>query len=1547
MYPRSSFDSGEEFVLQWKGVVINTGEFNMFSTWGAPANGTISARADEIELPGLPTTEHEAMLDIQASLNMPERLGYHVGHPLENFFTPHSDRQSAIDLTTENQEPFWGRTEHPCTWGGRHIGMAPGCCLRENDDGGIESATVVSLWISMYDEVYRGDREPSNFRGAIPNSIGNLQSLRKFGIGASHISGTLPTSLMTNLALEVFMVKSTLVNGVLPEPVPRSLYQIWVTGNKYLSGTLPASIGAVESLRALIFTQTPLISGTMPSTVGHSELQTETYRDNYGMSGTIPTAVHPDHWSASLESGSFNPCCTAMHMYSWQKISGTLPSERYCNSNASSISFVNLFAAMHNKLSGTVPSCAFDGMPVLEFNYLQHNRLSGTIPSMRNSSQLHTFKVDENDFSALPTFLPPSMRQFFSHSNPPMHAPADELGRLLLEHPHMNDYSFQADDSVAHSYAFSIQQGNIPDMAFSVMTPAVPLDCRIGEPCTFTINVLIGLNYFPVNSIGVNFDLRLDPNFIELDEYTMGMHDDIFRADSVSNISDSQLGRRRRQQVVDQSILDEAVHVLEEGTANGGDSSMAFGGHQTSVSDSVQNLSVIVPILDNWDGTYTAKLDFSSANEYYELTAIDRINLGGEALQPTDFVFTSPGRYGFRVFCNEQLIHFHESSNWHVNMHPISCLDPLAFPDESGVRCRCPAGFAPAARCEIGQRDCQCLSCTQQFGERHRSADGAACVQCPKGEVADEHGIHCQCAPGRYNHTAIGVVTCVDQEFKKDAFETEVAYQAQYFQFAEHHSALDNHADVAPTACITCPTKCLDCLATPHQVKPGFHLANSMPQGGVDCTIVGVQTKCLSVLRCRPEDHNSVEHQCLGGDLVPRSLTCNKGYHGQLCGTCSSGYGREDGDKCVNCEDANDPVQILKIAVIITIVALAVGLGLVYVRHHHAEARRKVNHNDGGKGQPLLSSGANTSVFSNPLDEDGTSSTISSALADHSNRPASIDNKNKEDLDDDTTNSAASTLGSVFDGAFFVSLQPIKIVVTYLQIASMLGAILHFKLPKYLSMALGAFKPLIAAINGIIALQCVGIDDFYLGWIIEVFIIPVVAFLFIFIYYMYERKVLDSSLAKANVVDRMFFLLFIAYPPITNKLFSMLNCRVVSNTEHILVADYEVDCDNSRHFFYATLSQILIVLFSGGVPFAIMVIMYRDRVAQSKQFKTPQWLYITRQVAAEFAHDDVNEIRQCIIDIKLGNVYGFLIKAFKPGAFFWECLDMLRKLLLVGLLTIVDRGSTLQVCVGMLTCLFFIVAHIAFLPFRYYEDNVLKASTEIHLFMMLMTILALKGGVAGEWLRENDYDIVLTVLFLLFVPGVMVVAIGHKWINSERIAMRAVSSSFEDKRASSDALFRRLDIDDDGRLTKAEIKNGLAKIRAATGMELKLKQIWDSAEVDGDQFIDADEFFAYMGAKIYARQHETGDLIGAFNRFRLGRDFVTDREILDKCFARIESEVNDSYHIMISYRVASEKEFALELYEILSKQVLTATGQRLRVFLDQVCLKDGERWGES
>ena len=43
-------------------------------------------------------------------------------------------------------------------------------------------------------------------------------------------------------------------------------------------------------------------------------------------------------------------------------------------------------------------------------------------------------------------------------------------------------------------------------------------------------------------------------------------------------------------------------------------------------------------------------------------------------------------------------------------------------------------------------------------------------------------------------------------------------------------------------------------------------------------------------------------------------------------------------------------------------------------------------------------------------------------------------------------------------------------------------------------------------------------------------------------------------------------------------------------------------------------------------------------------------------------------------------------------------------------------------------------------------------------------------------------------------------------------------------------------------------------------------------------------------------------------------------------------------------RVSSEAEFAKKLFDSLSEVTIEATGQKLRVYLDQVKLQDGTRW---
>ena len=54
--------------------------------------------------------------------------------------------------------------------------------------------------------------------------------------------------------------------------------------------------------------------------------------------------------------------------------------------------------------------------------------------------------------------------------------------------------------------------------------------------------------------------------------------------------------------------------------------------------------------------------------------------------------------------------------------------------------------------------------------------------------------------------------------------------------------------------------------------------------------------------------------------------------------------------------------------------------------------------------------------------------------------------------------------------------------------------------------------------------------------------------------------------------------------------------------------------------------------------------------------------------------------------------------------------------------------------------------------------------------------------------------------------------------------------------------------------------------------------------------------------------------------------------------------VNKWSHVFISYRVASDRDLARRLYDALSMITLDETGQKLRVYLDQTRLEDGQRW---
>jgi hypothetical protein len=82
----------------------------------------------------------------------------------------------------------------------------------------------------------------------------------------------------------------------------------------------------------------------------------------------------------------------------------------------------------------------------------------------------------------------------------------------------------------------------------------------------------------------------------------------------------------------------------------------------------------------------------------------------------------------------------------------------------------------------------------------------------------------------------------------------------------------------------------------------------------------------------------------------------------------------------------------------------------------------------------------------------------------------------------------------------------------------------------------------------------------------------------------------------------------------------------------------------------------------------------------------------------------------------------------------------------------------------------------------------------------------------------------------------------------------------------------------------------------------------------------------------------------AIRLLHLGLTTNEDMRLLTSYFTKLDAMVNKMTHVFISYRTGSDRQLARRLYEQLSEMTIDETGQRVRVYLDQTRLEDGQRW---
>ena len=287
---------------------------------------------------------------------------------------------------------------------------------------------------------------------------------------------------------------------------------------------------------------------------------------------------------------------------------------------------------------------------------------------------------------------------------------------------------------------------------------------------------------------------------------------------------------------------------------------------------------------------------------------------------------------------------------------------------------------------------------------------------------------------------------------------------------------------------------------------------------------------------------------------------------------------------------------------------------------------------------------------------------------------------------------------------------------------------------------------------------------------------------------------------------------FLAFPTVSSLAFKAFRCDDLDANDGlpgpaVMSADYAVVCwDEAGHHTeeyqrIRALAYVAIVAYPICVPCAYLFLFWKVRHAV--------WLEETEPS-------------------ELASAIRFLTGEYQKAYFFWELIDVLKKLVLVGFMSLVMPGSISQLMVAFVIVLTFLVILMVAQPYKRVEDNVIGLASGFCLVMLFFFSLILKyqtlteaveRSLSGQVAREFSIDNRANAA-LLFASTFGALVLGGTMIAIELTAT-AVAQSAEARK--QDAILKELE------MLRAKEKATPAE-RAALSSVLALETISEEAK---------------------------------------------------------------------------------------------------------------------
>jgi hypothetical protein len=225
---------------------------------------------------------------------------------------------------------------------------------------------------------------------------------------------------------------------------------------------------------------------------------------------------------------------------------------------------------------------------------------------------------------------------------------------------------------------------------------------------------------------------------------------------------------------------------------------------------------------------------------------------------------------------------------------------------------------------------------------------------------------------------------------------------------------------------------------------------------------------------------------------------------------------------------------------------------------------------------------------------------------------------------------------------------------------------------------------------------------------------------------------------KQNMcMKAVVYMLFLVYPSTCSMILRMFHCETLENGKSYLTADMSIECSGSApistQLFGSTMDYtdyrsgavVMLLVYALGTPLFFFAVL---------------WVNRHRLYVGDKGHEPDEEVEAEL---------GFLYAGYEREYWWWECVELLRKLALTSLITFINPGTSSQLFIAVIMAQIFITLYARQQPYESDADDALQLCSQLHIWFTALAGLVVKMSsvVENSGERHTNEDAYQSALF--------------------------------------------------------------------------------------------------------------------------------------------------------------------------------------------------------